>query len=60
VGLTGEVRGISHVETRVAEIKKMGFKRCLVPKRNIKRANTVKGIDLLGIQTVAEATEYLF
>jgi DNA repair protein RadA/Sms len=60
VGLTGEVRGISHVENRVTEIKKMGFKRCLIPRSNLKRMKPVNGIDLLGIQSVAEATEILF
>lgn len=60
VGLTGEVRAISHVEARVAEIKKMGFKRCLVPDNNLKRMTLEDGIEVLGIKTVTDAMEILF
>ncbi|MBT3312928.1 MAG: DNA repair protein RadA [Desulfobacteraceae bacterium] len=60
VGLTGEVRAISHVEIRVAEIKKMGFTRCLLPKSNLKRMTKIEGIEVTGIGTVSEAVETLF
>jgi DNA repair protein RadA/Sms len=60
VGLTGEVRAISHVEMRVAEIKKMGFTTCLVPAGNLKRMPEVEGIKLVGIETVADAVDELF
>ncbi len=60
VGLTGEVRAISHVETRVAEGKKMGFNRCLVPQSNLKRMGKIKGIKLVGVKTVEQAVEELF
>jgi DNA repair protein RadA/Sms len=60
VGLTGEVRAISHVETRVGEVKKMGFTKCFVPQTNLKRMTETEGIDVIGIRTVAEAIEELF
>lgn len=60
VGLTGEVRAVSHIETRVNETKKMGFLRCLVPESNLKRMTEVKGIDVIGVKTVSEAIEILF
>lgn len=60
VGLTGEVRAISQVETRVSEIRKMGFSRCLVPESNLRRMTAVTGIDLVGIQTVTQAVEAIF
>jgi len=60
VGLTGEVRAVSHIETRVNETKKMGFSRCLVPKSNLKRMTEVKGINVIGVKTVSEAIEILF
>ena len=59
IGLTGEVRAIGHVETRVAEAKKMGFNRCLVPQSNLKRTTGLKGIKLIGVKTVSEAMENL-
>ena len=60
VGLTGEVRAIGQVDTRVAEVKKMGFKRCLVPDGNFKRIRDIEGIKVAGIKTVSEAVDLLF
>jgi len=60
VGLTGEVRAVSHIETRVNETKKMGFSRCLIPESNLKRMTEVEGIDVIGVKTVSEAIEILF
>jgi len=60
IGLTGEVRAISHIENRVAEAKKMGFNRCLVPLSNLKRTTGIKGIKLIGVKNVSEAMEEVF
>jgi DNA repair protein RadA/Sms len=60
VGLTGEVRAIGQVETRVTEMKKMGFHRCLLPESNLKRMTDAEGIELLGIRTIEDAVEMLF
>ncbi len=60
VGLTGEVRAVGHIEKRIAESKKMGFTRCLLPESNLKRTAGIKGIEVVGIKTVSEAMESLF
>ncbi len=60
IGLTGEVRAIGHVETRVAEAKKMGFNRCLLPQSNLKRTTGIKGLKLIGVKNVSEAIEEVF
>ena len=60
VGLTGEVRAIGQVDTRVAEAKKMGFKRCLVPHSNLKRIPDIDGIKVSGVRNVSEAVDTLF
>jgi len=60
VGLTGEVRAIGHVEARIAEAKKMGFTRCLIPKSNLKRMAKIKDIEIIGVKTVSLAMEELF
>jgi DNA repair protein RadA/Sms len=60
VGLTGEVRAIGQVDIRIAEVKKMGFKRCLVPGSNLKRIPDIAGFEVAGIKTVPEAIEMLF
>ncbi len=60
IGLTGEVRAIAHIENRVAESRKMGFTRCLVPKSNLKRMGDVGEIDIVGVKSIGEAIEVLF
>ncbi len=50
VGLTGEVRAVSSCEKRVAECVKMGFKRVLLPAKNMKSA--VKYADKINIVPV--------
>jgi DNA repair protein RadA/Sms len=60
VGLTGEVRAIGQVDTRIGEAKKMGFKRCLVPDSNLKRIPDIDGIKISGISKVSEAVDTLF
>ncbi len=60
VGLTGEVRAVGQVETRVAEARKLGFKRCVVPESNLKRLPAMDGIERIGVRTVAEAVESIF
>ena len=60
VGLTGEVRAIGQVDTRISESRKMGFTRCLVPASNLKRLRAIEGIEIVGVRTVSEAVENLF
>jgi DNA repair protein RadA/Sms len=60
IGLTGEVRAIGQVDTRLSESRKMGFTRCLVPAGNLKRLPEVKGIEITGVKTVSEVVENLF
>ena len=60
VGLTGEVRAVGQVDTRIVEMKKMGFTRCLIPESNLKRLRCPEGIELIGIGNVEAAMEVLF
>jgi DNA repair protein RadA/Sms len=60
VGLTGEVRGIGQVETRIQEAHKMGFTRCLVPQSNRSRLSGTGGMTITGIRTISEGIENLF
>ncbi len=54
VGLTGEVRSVSYIERRISECKKLGFKKCIIPKTNAKDIK-ISGIDIIGVSSVAEA-----
>jgi DNA repair protein RadA/Sms len=60
VGLTGEVRAIGQVDSRVAEAGKMGFNRCVVPEGNFKRLRGINGVTVAGIKSVAEAVDMIF
>lgn len=61
VGLTGEVRGVSHVEQRLAEAVKMGFTRCIMPKTNaeVLSNNICKKIQVIGVSNVREVIQVL-
>lgn len=55
VGLTGEVRGINHIEQRISECKKLGFKTCIIPRSNLKGLDRIRDINIIGVDTVKEA-----
>lgn len=55
VGLTGEVRAVSRAEQRVREAEKLGFKRVLMPEKSLKGWKHPKGIQIIGVNTVADA-----
>ncbi len=55
VGLSGELRAVSHLDRRVAEAARLGFKRCLVPKSGAKVSPAPKNIELIPVSTLREA-----
>ena len=61
VGLTGEVRAVSYAEKRVAECVKMGFKKVLVPAKNMKSMTTyMNKIDVVPVLYVGTMIKNLF
>ena len=54
VGLTGEIRRVNRIEQRVAEAAKLGFKRIIVPKNNLRGWNPPTNIQVIGVQTIGE------
>jgi DNA repair protein RadA/Sms len=54
IGLSGELRAVSQLETRVKEAAKLGFKRCVVPRRQARRITAPEGIELIGCATLAD------
>ena len=61
VGLGGEVRSVPRIESRIKEAIMMGFKQCLLPKRNLKGLSQLylQKIELIGIEVVEEAVHAL-
>lgn len=57
IGLTGEVRGVSRIEQRVREAKKLGFSRCIIPVKNARGWSVPEGIQVIGVETVQEVLQ---
>lgn len=61
VGLSGEVRPVSHIEQRIAEAEKLGFSSIIIPKLNTKGNNLSKfKIEIIPVRKVEEALRALF
>ena len=54
VGLTGEVRAVSHAAVRVNEAIKLGFTTCIMPEVCLKNLKPDGKIKLVGIKSVSE------
>lgn len=61
VGLGGEIRSVTRIESRLKEAIHMGFKRCLIPKRNVKGIplEISQKIAIMGVEFVEEAVQHL-
>ena len=60
VGLSGEIRSISNVLTRINEAEKLGFKHCILPKnsiKNLKFKNT--DMEIIAVSTLKEALDII-
>lgn len=55
VGLTGEIRAVSFIEKRIAECKKLGFTKIVIPKSNYEAVKDVKGIEICPVDSVRQA-----
>lgn len=61
IGLGGEVRSVHRVESRIKEAIHMGFKRCVIPKRNFKGLpqDLLEKIKVTGVDLVEQAVDTL-
>lgn len=55
VGLSGEIRSVSRVATRVAEAQRLGFNRCIIPKSCLKKLPETTSIEVVGVSSLKEA-----
>ncbi len=60
VGLTGEVRGISRMESRIKEAARMGFGRCILPKTLSRNVSSETGMKLVKIGNLKDLLKHLF
>ncbi|MDR0220259.1 MAG: DNA repair protein RadA [Lachnospiraceae bacterium] len=61
VGLSGEARAVYMPLLRVKEAAKLGFTACVLPKSCIAACGgeTVKGLELIGVESVREAVDLI-
>ena len=55
VGLTGELRGVNHLDQRLAEVRRLGFARCVVPRRSGKALGEIPGLTVIQAANIGEA-----
>ncbi|MBN1894402.1 DNA repair protein RadA [bacterium] len=59
VGLAGELRGISHMDMRITEAGRLGFRQMVIPRANLKGLKK-HDIKLLDADSIADAVSHLF
>lgn len=57
LGLTGETRIVSNLELRLAEVARLGFTKCIIPRHGTETISAPKGLQLLRVRNVREAIE---
>ncbi len=55
IGLSGELRSVPRIEARINEAERLGFKTCIVPRSSALQLKGKHNIDLLGVNSLAEA-----
>jgi DNA repair protein RadA/Sms len=59
IGLSGDIRGVSHIERRLAEAVKLGLKRAIIPKANMNGLHDNPGIEIISVATVDDALQVI-
>ena len=55
VGLTGELRAVSSLGQRLSEVRRLGFSKCLIPKRTQGKLVAPEGLELIQVNNIREA-----
>lgn len=57
VGLTGEIRSVSHMNQRLGEVARLGFKKCIIPKGGSEKLEIPPGLTVYRVRNLREAIE---
>lgn len=57
VGMTGEIRSVSHMNQRLAEIARLGFKKCMIPRSGSEKLDIPEGLTVYRVRNIREAIE---
>ena len=57
IGLTGEIRAVSHMQSRVNECYRLGFTKCIVPYQSLSQLHisSMEGLEVVGVRNLGEA-----
>ena len=60
IGLSGEVRAVSHIEYRVKEAVRLGFTKIVLPRKNLTKGLKVpSGVELCAVSNIYQALVYM-
>ena len=57
VGLTGEIRAVSHMNQRLQETARLGFKKVIIPKLGSEKLDIPNGLTVYRVRNIREAIE---
>ena len=57
VGMTGEIRSVSHMNQRLAEVSRLGFKKCMIPRGGSEKLEIPSGLTVYRVRNIREAIE---
>ena len=60
VGLTGELKKVPSLESRVKELERMGFKKVYVPKDSFIRESSFKKIEVIELKTLMNVISHIY
>ncbi|MDF1525510.1 MAG: DNA repair protein RadA [bacterium] len=60
IGLAGEVRPVARLEARIREALRLGLTRVIVPDADIDKLPTIKGMEIVPVETVEDAIQASF
>ena len=60
IGLTGEIRRVNRVESRIQEAAKLGFTRVFAPKNSLYGIEIPNSIEVVGVTTISEVLKKVF
>ncbi len=60
IGLSGEVRSVSRISSRISEAARLGFSKCIVPRSCLKQIKSKTDIEVIGVRNLHEAIANIF
>ena len=57
IGLTGEIRSVSHMNQRLSEAARLGFRKCVIPRGGSEKLEIPQGLTVYRVRNLREAIE---